>query len=79
MIQKHSHYVNINIFQVVDETLGLDGNVPGIYAEKTGCFKINAESLARGNIRIIDNRLSSFITKVPAYLFATCSIVVLGI
>lgn len=28
---KHSHYMNINIFQVVDETLVLDGNVQGMH------------------------------------------------
>ena len=31
IFQKHSHYMNINIFQVVDETLVLDGNVQGMH------------------------------------------------
>lgn len=29
--QKHGHYMNIKIFQVVDETLVLDGNVQGMH------------------------------------------------
>lgn len=39
--------MNINIFQVVDETIVLDGNVQGRGTKQTACFKTSAESLAR--------------------------------
>ena len=39
--------MNINIFQVVDETIVLDGNVQGICTKQMACFKTSAESLAR--------------------------------
>lgn len=29
VFQKYIHYMNIKVFQVTDETLGLDGNVQG--------------------------------------------------
>lgn len=31
VFQKYSHYMNINVYQVIDETLVLDGNVQGMH------------------------------------------------
>lgn len=46
VFQKYSHYMNINVFQVIDETLVLMETYKAC-TEQTGCFKVSATSLPR--------------------------------